>query len=439
MVFPEAMEPGPHVPRVDYCNARRPGTILVRPGPQGLKVCVVDVPQAPKLPLQHGVAIQGWQVHDLFDRWSEPSGLWKELTRDHGAPFLGPESYGRQTPASLLALRRQLLAATQQAGELVRGLMGRGPFDVFVMVLGGLHRGGHYLWDTSQVELRGTKRDEVRLLESALDEIYKAADRAVGQLIEHAPAGARVLVFSLHGMESNNGWSERLQSFAGALPSAGNRSTRATLLQSLKRMVPSGAMQRALDLLPGRLGNRVLEFTSARMHDWQQTPWFVLPSDLAGFLRLNLPGREARGIVTPGEQASSVEDMLIETFSRIEDLEGRSIVAKIERVNELVAAADRFRRCLPDLLLNWHPIKASETAGLSLNGQEIVRWPSGQPFDSGTLGQSRDRGLVRGHGTRARRANAIRNCMKSMPLSLQSIGGWGWNHPHASWASRLPA
>ena len=86
---------------------------------RGLRVCIVDVPQAPKVPLQHGLAIQGWQVHDLFDRWSEPSGLWRQLTRDHGEPFLGQERYGRQNPGSLLALRRQLLAATKQAGELV--------------------------------------------------------------------------------------------------------------------------------------------------------------------------------------------------------------------------------------------------------------------------------------------------------------------------------
>lgn len=353
---------------------------------RGLRVCVVDIPQAPNVPLRHGVAIQGWQVHDLFDRWSEPCGLWRQLVRDYEAPFLGQERYGRQTPKNLLALRRQLLAATRQVGELARRLMDHGPFDVFVMVLGGLHRGGHYLWDTGQVDLGGTRRDEVLLLESALDEIYKAADRAVGQLIEHAPADARFLVFSLHGMEPNNGWSERLHSFAGALSDAESGSPPVTFLQKLRRTMPLNVGQRAVDLLPQRLGNRVLEFTSARMHDWQRTPWFVLPSDLSGFLRLNLQGREARGIVKPGAHARSVEDLLIETFSNIEDLEGRPIVARIERTDDSIAAMDRFRCYLPDLLLNWNAIKSSETAGLRLNGREIARWPPGQPHSSGRSG-----------------------------------------------------
>ena len=242
------------------------------------------------------------------------------------------------------------------------------------------------MWDTSQVHVGGMKLDEVRLLESALDDIYKEADRTVGQLVELAPPGARFLVFSLHGMESNNGWSERLQSFAGAVAQAGSRPAPVTLLRRLNRLLPSSAMQHAVDLLPGRLGNQLLEFASARKHDWERTPWFVLPSDLSGFLRLNLQGREARGIVAPGKQANAVEDMLIEAFSQIEDLEGRRIVAGIERVNDLVMATDEFRRYLPDLLLNWSAIRTTETAGLRLGGREIARWPSGRPFDSGRSG-----------------------------------------------------
>ena len=353
---------------------------------RGLRVCIVDVPQAPKVPLQHGVALQGWQVHDLFARWAVPDGLWVELTRAHGAAILDGERYGPQTIVSLLALRKQLLAATAQAGEIGRGLMGRGPFDLFVMVLGGLHRGGHYLWDLSQVDAGKLSLDDFRLLEGALDQIYIHADRAIGQLLEHAPPRARILVFSLHGMGPNYGWSERLQSFAGALAKANGVSAPGTVMQKLRQVIPADLGQRFVELLPQRLGDRLLEFTSARMHDWRHTQWFVLPSDLSGFIRINLQGREAQGIVAPGAQALAVEDLVAEMFSRIEDLEGRPIVAGVERTNESIAATDRFRRYLPDLLLNWNPIKASETTGLRLNGREIAHWPAGKPFSSGRSG-----------------------------------------------------
>ena len=353
---------------------------------RGLRVCVVDVPQAPVGPLQNGILIQGWQVHDLFKRASAPAGLWKELIRACGTPFLDGERYGPQTAERLRALREQLLAATAQAGDLAHELMNRGPWDLFVMVLGGLHRGGHYLWDTGQVDIGDLSADDRRLLANGLDDIYRTADRSIGKLLDRAPRDARVMVFSLHGMGPNNGWSERLQSVAAAVASTDSSPGHVTSLQRLKRAIPADAAQHIMDLLPPAWGERLLRFTSSRMHDWPRTAWFVLPSDLSGFLRLNLQGREARGIVAPGAEARALEDELIGLFSRLEDLEGRRIVAEIERVDDSVAARDRFRRYLPDLLLLWEQISTSDTAGLRVEGREIIRWPLGQRFDSGRSG-----------------------------------------------------
>jgi predicted AlkP superfamily phosphohydrolase/phosphomutase len=353
---------------------------------RGLRVCVADVPQAPLGPLQHGVFVQGWQAHDLFERSSEPAGLWKELAKTCGTPFLDRERYGPQTAARLMALREQLLAATAQAGAMGRELMRRGSFELFVMVLGGLHRGGHYLWNTGQIDTGDLGADDLHLLENGLDEVYQAADSCVGQLIDGVPSDARILVFSLHGMGPNHGWSERLQSFAEAVTCTDSVTIPVTPLQRLKRLIPASVAQRAIDHLPDKWRKQLLEFTSAQLRDWQHTPWFVLPSDLSGFIRLNLQGREALGIVAPGTQARALEDELIGLFSQIEDLEGRRIVAEIERTDKSVAASDPLRRFLPDLLLLWNQLSASDTAGLRLDGREIARWPLGQRFSSGRSG-----------------------------------------------------
>lgn len=359
---------------------------------KGLRVGIVDVPQAPVTPLERGVLVQGWQVHDLFERASAPSATWNELLSACGAPILDGERYGPQTVASLAALRVQLLAAMAQAGEMGREVMRRGPFDLFVMVLGGLHRGGHYLWDTGQVDTGKLTVDDCRPLGNALDEIYRAADRTIGQLVDGAPAGARIMVFSLHGMGPNHGWSERLQSFAEAVDRKDIVVAPVTFVQRLKRLIPPDVAQRAVEHLPEQFGHWLLEFTSARMHDWRQTPWFVLPSDLAGFIRLNLRGREAQGIVTPGAQARALEDELIALFGRIEDLEGRRVIAEIERTDDSVPASDPRRRYLPDLLLHWEQLSIAETAGLRLDGREIAHWPRGQRFNSGRSGNHRPEG-----------------------------------------------
>lgn len=384
--FPKAWNPDRM--RLEWVTATRgdPEPFWCDLDRRGLRTCIVDVPQAPVGTLRNGVLVQGWQVHDLFERRTAPSALWAELRRAHGRPVLGREHYGPQNPASLLALRAQLLSATAQAGELGRGLIRRGPFDLFVMVLGGLHRGGHYLWDLSQIEARDCSGEEIRLLEHSLDDVYLAADRAVGQLVDHSPAGTRIIVLSLHGMGPNHGWSERLQSFAGSVLGTNGSAARVTPLQRLKRIIPSSMMQRAFEHFPAAVANQLLGLASNRMHDWQQTPWFVLPSDLSGFLRLNLRGREAEGLVTPGAGAQALDNELIECFSGIEDLEGRRIVAEIERTDDSIAATDRFRRYLPDLLLLWDRVSASDTAGLRLNGRVIARWEASRRFESGRSG-----------------------------------------------------
>ena len=43
---------------------------------------------------------------------------------------------------------------------------------------------------------------------AANDDLYVAADAAVGRIVEAAPADARIVVFAVHGMARNDGWSE---------------------------------------------------------------------------------------------------------------------------------------------------------------------------------------------------------------------------------------
>ncbi len=391
---------------------------------RGLRVCIVDVPQAPLVPLKNGMALQGWQVHDLFDRWTEPADLWRDLVNSHGSPPLSGENYGPQTVGSLLALRDQLLATALQGGEIACDLLSRGPFDFFVMVLGALHRGGHYLWDTSQIAGQTASRDESQRLDSALDEIYIATDRTVGRILERVPEKARVLLFALHGMQANGGWAERFELIAGALAGVSTPTNRPTTLQRLRQFLPKTLLQRASGSFPESFGNRVLEFTSAHMHDWPHTSWFALPSDLAGFIRLNVQGRESRGILKPGTESRAVEDRLIDAFSRLTDLDGRSVVGDVERTDDIVPADHPMRRLLPDLLLNWGAIKACETAGLRLGGDELVRWRPGQPNDSGRSGNHATEGWysAMGPGTQAGFDGTLREIDGIVPLVYQWLG-----------------
>ena len=211
LVLRQGLEPGPDAARACRAGlaaaaavlgpdrgggrARRGGRRAVRPGP-GRRRLPGRVPERLAVPRRRRPRLH-------------PPGLRRELRARFGRPALGPELFGPQTPAGLARLAREMAASARQAGEAAAWLLGRERFDLFLLVLGATHRGGHYLWDLSQVERQGIGPDERRGLEGALRRIHAAADEALGRVLAAAPPGARVLAFALHGMAPNDGWADR--------------------------------------------------------------------------------------------------------------------------------------------------------------------------------------------------------------------------------------
>ncbi|MDX6750772.1 alkaline phosphatase family protein [Geminicoccaceae bacterium 1502E] len=368
---------------------------------RGLRCAVFDVPQAPvREPGGDGLVVQGWQVHDLFERRTAPQRSWRRLAGRFGPPPLGPEAYGRRTAAELLQLREQALAATRQMGAIGEAMLSEESWDLFVLVFGAMHRAGHYLWDLGQLDQAMLGGEEKALLRSALDEVYEEADKALGRMLEAAPAGSRVMVFALHGMGPNNGWSERFQQIAGqaeATKAAGPR--RPTALQRLKGVLPRSMVQRIMSSLPESSQRHLVPFLSRRLHDWSGTRWFALPSDLNGFLRVNLQGREAQGIVEPGPAFEALCEELCESFLRLEEVEtGAPVVRAVERTDDFVPPDDPARPFLPDLLVNWQELATTSTAGVRFPSGGQVRWHRGERFLSGRSGNHRPIGWFAASG-----------------------------------------
>ncbi len=356
----------------------------------GCRVAVIDVPHAPlRQPGPDGLHIQGWQLHDLIERGSAPTDLWTRLAAEVGAPPMGHERYGRQTASMLQELHRAMLASLEQSTRLCTRLLAQGPWDLFLVVLGATHRAGHYLWDLSQIDASSLGRDDRIALEGALRDIYGAADRLIGEVAEAAPAEARLVVMSLHGMGPNPGWSERAQQIDARM--AGARGTgRTTLLGHLKASLPSELIQDMWGLLPGPARDRLVPLLSARTRHWPSTSHFALPSDVFGLIRVNLEGREAAGIVPQGTAYAALLDEVAETWRGIRDLDhGRSIVRAIERIDDHVATDHPARRWLPDMAILWSDVRASETSGVELAGGGPLRWPRDRALPSGRSGNHR--------------------------------------------------
>ncbi|WP_027136120.1 alkaline phosphatase family protein [Geminicoccus roseus] len=328
----------------------------------GLRVAAIDMPMVVGEPRvgAEGIYLGGWGTHDLISRAASPPGLWRDLKRRHGPPAMEVEQFGLQDAGGLDRLRGQLLRATDQMAAIAADLLKDRRFDLACLVFGASHRGGHYLWDLSQVDTRSLDDDARARLEGALAEIYQRIDQAIGQVLEAADPAARVMVFALHGMEKNHGMADHFPDLMAAMDAAeSGKTAKRGLLYRIKRRIPFHWIRPVLARLPAEVGHRLASIWSARMLDWRATTHFPMPVDLAGYVRINLQGRERDGIVPPGDAYEELCARLEERLSGLRDADtGRSLVAAVERPWSRTPGPAEQRDLLPDLLVRWSPAGA---------------------------------------------------------------------------------
>ena len=325
----------------------------------GRKVCAIDVPMVvgePKVGAD-GAYLGGWATHDLISRAAAPEQLWRDLTARHGAPAMPGEMFGRQDPAGLAKLREQLLHATDQLAAVAVDLLLDRRFDLACLVFGAAHRGGHYLYDLSQIDPAGLDEPARGQLAGALVEIHQRIDAALGRVLAAVDPEATVIVFALHGMTRNHGMADHFADVLGAMDRMeAGRPAKHGLLYRIKRAIPSHWISPLLTRLPPAFNHHLASLWSARMHDWRHTTHFALPMDLAGYVRINLAGRERDGIVAPGQAYDELCARLDRLIRGLRDAAtGQPLVLDVEHAWAAATPRDEQRDVLPDLLVRWAP------------------------------------------------------------------------------------
>jgi predicted AlkP superfamily phosphohydrolase/phosphomutase len=325
---------------------------------------IVDVPMVLGRPRPlHGVYVGGWGTHDLISRGSWPKPVWRDLERGFGVPLMPVEHFGQQTDDSLSDLSAILQRSTSQMRDVAIDLLERHPWRFACIVFGAAHRAGHYLWDRSQVARRTKRGADTHAPCRDLLEIYESLDTAVGDVTRHAPDGTLVIVFAVHGMGPNPGWSDLFPTILASLDQhrTGRRPRRGWLYQ-FKQAVPHHWVRPLLRALPTAATNRLVELWSRRMHDWSATRYFPMPMDEAGYVRINLRGREREGIVADGaeydEACAEVETLVA---SLRDEATGQPIAGAALRAYRDAGPLESGRRLVPDLIFPWTGPPAATT------------------------------------------------------------------------------
>lgn len=317
------------------------------------RVAILDVPDMRPLPGVEGIQLADWAVHNPE---SGPSAHPPEVLEEARRIFGPPDPIAERLRSSLdedREMYQRLRARIGRKGELVRGLVAGGSFDLIVVGFGEAHTGGHQFWKyRSGAAAEGSGGP----LSDAIRDLYADIDREMARLLG-AVGEANVVVLSSVGLRDQfpmTGISDAFFRTLGyqASPEPGGGWPRP--IDLARRLLP----ERARVALSKRLSRDQREALLADQFrtgtDWSRTTAFAIPSAYATFGRVNLRGREPQGIVEPCEYEGLL-DRIEGDLGALRDPEtGEPVVERVERTRRIFGptASD----ALPDLIAHWRPI-----------------------------------------------------------------------------------
>jgi predicted AlkP superfamily phosphohydrolase/phosphomutase len=281
------------------------------------------------------------------------------------------------------------VAGVEARGALLQTLLSETPAALTIAVFNEVHHASHYLWHAFEPEhalYRGIPRTPDPTTAAGLTTLYAAVDRQIGALVNHpSAAGSAVIVFSLHGMRAATGVAAFLGPWLvdrGFARLAGwrQKSWRERLIggfAALKRHSPQALKSLYYRTVPAETTRQLAQPTMLPAYDWTNTRAFALPTDQHGWIRVNLGGRESRGIVPPADYAAVVDE-LDAGVRALCDEQGRPLV---ERTIRTSASADEARRSgLPDLVVHW--TDAALAWPVRIRGSRVETSAAGRKFTS---------------------------------------------------------
>jgi predicted AlkP superfamily phosphohydrolase/phosphomutase len=250
-----------------------------------------------------------------------------------------------------------LIAAPRRSADVLDALLKRESFDLIWISLSAGHLAGHRFYEIARFaeELALTRHPE---LGTALRDIYRAVDEALGRIVSALPKETDVLITSPTGMGPNNSRSHLLPAMLHAVltdrDSGTNRKrgSQGGLLWQVRAVVPTSIRAWVAQMIPDRLALELAARLELRGVQWDRTKAFMMPNDDAGYVRVNLRGRERDGIVDPDE-LEPLLDVITRGLLSFYNHDGSSTIKKIWRVSEL-GYAGPYQEHLPDLVVQWN-------------------------------------------------------------------------------------
>lgn len=336
-------------------------------GGHGLRVGSLHVPMTyPPIPV-NGFMITGFETPGPQSDFAYPPELKADVLAKWPDPTLR-KKWKRKTFGGEKLFRQNVTYMSRsffQGLDMTRGLGDRFGWDVLMVVLKLVDNLQHKTW--KYIDPRWASRNRTR--NEIVKECFGELDRAVGEFVDYARRNdAAVLMVSDHGHGSLEG---KIQ-VNKLLQDWGYLHLRSSAVQGSTRL------QYLLDRFRGKTKKFVRDgdVTHELAIDFDKTRACVMHAGMAGFVYINLKGRQPVGIVDPKQYESLRDEIrarLLGSECQIRDTQGRTIqlFPEVHKPEELYGVSREDQPWMPDLILIPHD---SLAVVRRIRGNDVVQW-----------------------------------------------------------------
>jgi predicted AlkP superfamily phosphohydrolase/phosphomutase len=327
----------------------------------GQRVGIADVPKFPLSKSINGFQFTNWGAHATKTaRVSYPPTLIQELDARFGRHPVGDCDKFDAKPESLRELRQRVLDGVRAHGEAFRWLMREQQWDLFFASFSAAHCIGHHFWHG--VDPSHPRHGEHEF-DTTMEDVYRAVDREIGEMIKLVDADTRVMIVSGHGMGPifHASWNlpEMLDLWGyGTKPasrvSASEKPNRAKVnpWRILKMVVPGPIQYAIKNSLPQFAQDQLLFLWYRGGKKWKGCRAFSIPNnDSVGAIRVSVKGRDRDGVVEPEDYQRVCRD-IADALYELRDREGgRQLIKQVTLTHETFHGP--YLEQLPDLTVLW--------------------------------------------------------------------------------------
>lgn len=360
---------------------------------EGKRCLVIDAPYVRLDSSLNGSMVLDWGAHVAADGMNMEFQTHPSELKDEVLSVIGPDPTGgiRCDCRKLESLEdhRKFLAdyllRIKKKGQMTTYLLKKGGWDFAETVFTDLHCLGHQLWHIGDEAHPMHKAKLLGALGHPLVEAYRVLDQAIGEILGAIDHRTTALLYVSHGMGpqyTGTGLLDKVLAIIERGTPAGrhDRPLKARV-RKLWRKVPGEFRASIRGLRKPFAGT--LDTTHIKLDRSTRRYFEVHANNATGGVRLNLKGREAKGIVESGEARGLLEE-LREAILKVKNVEtGEMIASDCVITNDFYKG--RYEHYLPDMLVTWNrsaPIRIVESPQIGTVHQDYGDFRTGDhtPF-----------------------------------------------------------